>query len=229
MQEPTYAFDELAIEIASKLDTLNRVANALDEGVDFSALLSDVQAELESFKTNLGSLAAAYGVIENDRGDPTFLLGTLWSGVLGTYEGFIHGIFGRLLRRDGFRILAARRVHELDREDNAALGRDCFQEVMSSSDIAQLFQRAMLNDANRAARLMSHLFEMPVPKMDQDVLEAAMSIRDAFMHNNGSAAARRVEITLAGLMAFSDDTDARVSRFAYGLIGHLRAFLAQTD
>jgi len=216
---------DLAIEIASKLDTLGRIGNSLDEPPDFRTFLKGVQEEFAGFKTNLGALSAAYRSMGGlSEGEP-FLVGTLWSGVLAAYEGFIHGLFDRLLRKEGFRVLAERRIHEVGVEDKDAIGRAWFKAVMTPSDIEQLFCRAISDSPNRAADLLSHLFEIPVPKLDESDLQWALQVRAAYLHNSGRVQGKRVEVTPDGLFAFGDETEARVSRFAYGLVGHLQALL----
>ncbi|MGC4075938.1 MAG: hypothetical protein QM702_02655 [Rubrivivax sp.] len=208
---------------------LNRIMDELEEG---SKEINEINSELENyfewlevltglnkiskkFVSNMDSLSSIHGSI-SDTIDNSFLIGTLWSGVISSYEGFVHDLFDLLLSNRIHAQAAVEGAPSLDKGllDQIKLNKN---KYISAEDLRFLFRKATLSNPNKGAALANHLFKTNIPEIEDKEMLSALKIRNAYTHNNGG-----VEVSLSSLELFHDKIDTAVG-------GYIKEILNQAN
>lgn len=221
--------DEMELEEhLAELDILEKEMDQhsalMNEAGEWLGLAFDVAEDLNRFIENMESLFSVFEVIEKSEKGNYFLIGTLWSGVLGAYEGFVHDLFERLLGKEAYLEHAVKNVPNLSDKDKNYL-RLNQKKSIGKVELETQLRRATLHEPNQIARLVNILFGISVPTVCEAQVERALNIRNAYIHNNGFDQGTRVEVDLASLKEFHHVIDDLISHFAYELQREMNFFL----
>lgn len=205
-------FNKLLEELEEDSKKIDALSHAIDHQFEWLDIVMDVQIVLEKFISNMNSLSFTHDFISKDSTDNSFLIGTLWSGVISSYEGFVHDIFDILLRNGSFSKKANDRIHGLSEELKRHL-RINKKNISSNDCLRSLFRRATLNNPNKGAKLANHLFDLNIPEVDNVEMLRALEVRNSYTHNNGGSV-----VSLSSLKSFHQVIDTTVSDYANGIL-----------
>ena len=197
---------QLADEFKKYLNELEGIDLELENSFEWYDILVDLNEISIKFVSNMKSLSSAYNSILNDV-DNSFLIGTLWSGVVSAYEGFVHDLFDLLLSKKIYSQEAMGKVISLDKglSDQIRLNKN---KSISVEKLRSLFRKATLNDPNKGAALANHLFKINIPQIDDGEMLRALEIRNAYTHNNGG-----IVVLLSSLKIFHNKIDNIVGHY----------------
>ncbi|MHC8470984.1 hypothetical protein [Plesiomonas shigelloides] len=99
MEQNEMELEEALAEIDIYEKELYQLQEPIYELGEWMYLAENVAKDLSRFIENMESISSAFKIIENSDKSNYFLIGTLWSGVLGAYEGFVHDFFESLLKK----------------------------------------------------------------------------------------------------------------------------------
>lgn len=201
------------LELKQFIDELDNDAKEIDDlcfeletHFEWLDIVVEWQGVSEKFISNMESLSSIYEAI-SARIDNSFLIGTLWSGVLSAYEGFVHDFFDLLLSKKIHSEEASKKSLTLEEKISIQL-RIKDKKSISTEQLRIIFRKATLNNPINGAKLANHLFNANIPLIDEETIKEALKIRNDFTHNNGG-----VVVTLSALEAFHKKIDIVVSNF----------------
>jgi hypothetical protein len=202
---------QLADELKKFLNEFEEINLELENSFEWYDVLVDLNKISIKFVSNMESLSSVYNSILNDV-DNSFLIGTLWSGVVSAYEGFVRDIFDLLLSKKIYSQEAIGKAISLDKglSDQIRLNKN---KSISVKELRSLFRRATLNNPNKGAALANHLFKINIPQIDDREMLRALEIRNAYTHNNGG-----IVVLLSSLKIFHVTIDTIVSYYIRGII-----------
>lgn len=207
--------DEDQKEIEKKFDEIENLHKWED-------LISGLLPISEKFAKNMDSLSSAYA-LKLEPESHSFLIGTLWAGVLAAYEGFAHDLFDLLLSKETHVNEALKRASTMSKNLKSQI-RMKDNLSPSASDLRNLFKTATLHNPSRGVALANHLFDIEIPEVDENSIENALKIRNAYAHNNGG-----VEVSLPLLEEFHNQIESLVSKFIYSILGQANNKIPPSD
>ncbi|HFG1793154.1 TPA: hypothetical protein ACGF1Q_003451 [Vibrio cholerae] len=215
-------------EIENAEKEIDKVFAELYEASEWVDLAFDLDEVFSRFIENMESLACVFEAIERSDKRNYFLIGTLWSGVLGAYEGFVHDLFERLLKKEAYLEQAVKNVPNLSEKDKSYLRLNC-KKVIDKAELETQLRRATLHEPNQIARLVNALFGISVPTVCKVEVERALSIRNAYIHNNGFNQGRNlVKLDLSSLKEFHYVIDYLISCFVHELKREIDCYLQKS-
>lgn len=199
----------------------------LDEANDWLFLLEDIANDAaEQFIANMDSLSIVFDIIKNNEKNNSFLVGTIWSGVLAAYEGFVHDLLDQLLKHEKYKNLALTEINNLTDKDKNHL-RIGKKHIITEQKLRELFNKATLHDPNQIVRLAKILFHLQLPEINEDYVHEALKIRNAYTHYNGLNNGTKISLTIERLEAFHANIDLIVGDFIDGIKAHADNFFKQ--
>lgn len=206
IEDEDLELDRFIEDLENDAKEIDDLCLKLEIHLEWFDIVIELQGVSEKFISNMNSLSSIYKAISANT-DNSFLIGTLWSGVLSAYEGFVHDLFDLLLSKQVHSEEATKKSSTLEKKISSQL-RISDNKSISAKNLRAAFRKATLNNPINSAKLANHLFNTNIPLIDEDAIEAALKIRNAFTHNNGG-----VDVTLSDLEAFHEKIDYVVSKF----------------
>lgn len=198
--------NRLIDELEKDSEEIDKINSELENHFEWLDILTGLNEISKKFVSNMDSLSSIHKSI-SDTIDNSFLIGTLWSGVISSYEGFVHDFFDLLLSNRIHAQEAIDKTPSLDKglSDQIRLNKN---KSISVEYLRFLFRKATLNNPNNGATLANHLFKTNIPEIDDKEMLCALEIRNAYTHNNGGIA-----VSLPSLELFHDKIDTAVSSY----------------
>lgn len=193
-------------EIDKYFKDIDDITSEVENCFEWIDIMTDLNMISGKFKSNMDSLSSIHESI-SDAIDNSFLIGTLWSGVISSYEGFVHGFFDLLLSNRIHAQEAIKKASSLNEEHSKYIRLNTSKSI-SIEKLRSLFSKTTLNNPNKGAALANHLFKINIPEIDEKEMLDALKIRNAYTHNNGG-----IEVSMTSLKLFHDKIDTVVSGF----------------
>jgi len=206
IEDEDFELNQLIDELENDAKEIDDLYFELETHFKWFDIVVELKGVSKKFISNMDSLSSIYEAI-SAKTDNSFLIGTLWSGVLSAYEGFVHDFFDLLLSNQIHSEEATKKSSTLEKKISSQL-RIKDKKSISTEQLRIVFRKATLNNPINGAKLANHLFNTNIPLIDEETIEAALKIRNAFTHNNGG-----VVVTLSALEAFHEKIDFVVSNF----------------
>lgn len=216
-----FDFDSLDEDLAE----IDRLSGLVNETFEWWVVLLDLQYLTAQFHNNLRSLKL--GAIipkEQTRKDNSFLYGTLLSGVISIYEGFVHDLLDACLNKDEFMNNAIANISALDPKDQGYLK---IKQNGSGKDLRIQLKKATLHDPIQIARIVDALFKLPFPKPRDELIIKILKVRNAFTHNNGKINDKKITLTVHDFLGVFDMFDEIVAAYLDKLVNMGNDFMEQ--
>ncbi|NMD50875.1 hypothetical protein HG547_04415 [Shewanella sp. DNRA4] len=222
MEFDEFDFDPLDEELAE----IDRMAALTNEAFEWWIVLLDLKSLTEQFQNNLRSLkqGAIIPTKELIREDNSFLYGTLLSGVISAYEGFVHDLLDACLRKDAFMDNAIANISKLDPKDQGYLK---IKKNGNAKDFKIKLRETTLHDPIKVARIAEALFGLPFPKPSNGLIIKILEIRNAFTHNNGKVKDEKIILTINDFLSALDIFDEIVIAYLNELVNAGNYFMEQ--
>lgn len=220
IDDDDFELNQFMDELEKDSNEIDQICSGLESLFEWHSILIDLHEISRKFVSNMDSLSSIHESI-SDTIDNSFLIGTLWSGVVSAYEGFVHDFFDLLLSNQIHSQEAIEKSASLDKgiSDQIRLNKN---KSVSVEELRSLFRKATLNNPNNGAALANHLFKTNIPKIDERAMSSALEIRNAYTHNNGG-----IEVSLSSLEQFHDEIDTVVSLFINEILGQAASHISK--
>lgn len=215
IKDDDFELNQFIDELEKDSKEIDKINAELENHFEWLEIITGLNEISRKFVSNMDSLSSIHESI-SDTIDHSFLIGTLWSGVISSYEGFVHNLFDLLLSN---RIHAQEAIYKAPSLDKGLLDQIRLNKNKSISveELRSLFRKATLNNPNKGAALANHLFKTNIPEIDEKEMLSALEIRNAYTHNNGG-----IEVSLPSLELFHNKIDTVVS-------SHIKELLNQAN
>ncbi|GHT95655.1 hypothetical protein FACS1894116_11510 [Betaproteobacteria bacterium] len=220
IEDDDFELNQFMDELEKESKEIDEISSELENHFEWHDILIGLNEISRKFVSNMDSLSSIYESI-SDTIDNSFLIGTLWSGVLSAYEGFVH---------DFFDLLLSNRIHSQEAIDkSASLEKGISNQIrlnknksISVEELRSLFRKATLNNPNKGAALANHLFKTNIPEIDEKIVLSVLEIRNAYTHNNGGIA-----VSLPSLEQFHEKIDTLVSVFIKEILDQANSYISK--
>ncbi|MEL4418981.1 hypothetical protein [Shewanella algae] len=207
-----FNFDSMDEDLAE----IDRLYGLVDEAFEWWGVFLDLQYLTEQFQNDLRSLKL--GVIipkEQTEKDNSFLYGTLLSGVISLYEGFVHDLLEVCLNKDDFMNNAVANISRLDSKDQGYLK---IRKNGSGEELRGKLKKATLHDPIQIARIVNALFKLPFPRPRDEFIIKVLEIRNAFTHNNGKLNGEKISLSVSDFLFVFHFFDSIVAAYLDKLV-----------
>ncbi len=220
IEDDDFELNRLIDDLGEDFNEIDKINSELENYSEWFEVLTGLNEISRKFVSNMDSLSSIYESI-SDTIDHSFLIGTLWSGVISSYEGFVHDFFDLLLLNRIHAQEAIEKAPSLDEEtlDQIRLNKNKF---ISVEKLRCLFRKATLNNPNKGSLLANHLFKTNIPEIEEKEILSALEIRNAYTHNNGG-----IEVSLPSLKLFHEKIDTAVSCYIKEILSQANSHISK--
>ncbi|HCE1882654.1 hypothetical protein HJ057_23770 [Vibrio parahaemolyticus] len=216
-------FDDDWEELEKEYAELQHQNAILDEGFEWWEILEYVVLYSEEFELGLEQLkqGALVTLVKKEQ-DFSYLLGSLITGVVSLYEGFVHNIFDSCLDKNDFMEYALNNVGNLTPKDQGYL------KIPKNADVIVLkkcIKKVTLHDPVQIQRLAKSFFNLEFPSPNPELYKRVIEIRNAFTHNSGRINGEAVKLSTKDFLIVHDSFKRLAARYNNELVSSAKTFM----
>lgn len=211
-----FDFDSMDEDLAE----IDRLSGLVDEAFEWWGVFLDLQTLTEQFQNDLHSLKLGAIIPKKQtEKDNSFLYGTLLSGIISLYEGFVHDLLDICLNKDDFMNKALENISRLEPNDQGYLK---IRKNGSGEELRLKLKKATLHDPIQIARIVGALFNLPFPRPRDEFIIKVLEIRNNFTHNNGKLNGEKISLSVSDFLVVFRFFDSIVAAYLSKLVksGH---------
>jgi hypothetical protein len=170
----------------------------MDEVNELLNISVELTSSIDKFNNNMECLAKAFHLLTDDKNN-LFLKGTIFSGIISAFEGFVHELFKIFCNQP---IYISRAMENIKSTPKPILEKSFkLQMVTSEKKLKNMLLKSTFNDPVTISFISELLFKLKMPPFDKEYTKAIIEKRNAFTHTNGIRDDCYVSITYNEILA----------------------------
>ncbi|WP_462174373.1 hypothetical protein [Pseudoalteromonas xiamenensis] len=125
-----FDFEDFERECEEFEKELSAIESHIDSAFEWIDLLFELQEAVERFNVNMSSINKVADYIKDAQSQENFVCGTLLSGVVSAYEGFVHELFNACCQKSEYIDRAKTRISNLSEKESEAFESKSLQQFI---------------------------------------------------------------------------------------------------